>query len=344
MHENYFSFFGLSFIFGGAGAWMVYRFSHHVGLVDVPSARSSHSVSTPKGGGIGILVSFVSICVWLEMDLLFWGPAVFVALLSFLGDRSHLNPGIRLMVHFLAATVVVQGLHLWQYYEELILLVTYWERTISLSIGLFLLIFIAGTANFYNFMDGIDGIAAITGVIGFSLLALFGVIEGKEQDLVIICCIVSSACMGFLPFNLPKARVFMGDIGSVLLGFIFAVIVVKFAETQTEFIVLSCFLFPFYADELVTMVERIRLRHSLIKPHRRHLYQVLANEAGVAHWKVSLGYGLLQVVVGACVWQASRLGLASVLFMLVLFGAVFIVVNNRVKREFCIGVEKRMFK
>ena len=106
------------------------------------------------------------------------------------------------------------------------------------------------------------------------------------------------ACLGFLPFNIPKARVFMGDVGSILLGFVFAGMVVFLSRNRLDFICMAGFLFPFYADELSTMMIRIRDGEKLSKPHRRHLYQLLANEYGIAHWKVSLGYGLFQLIVG----------------------------------------------
>jgi len=101
------------------------------------------------------------------------------------------------------------------------------------------------------------------------------------------------ACGGFLPFNLPKDRVFMGDVGSILLGFVYACLVVCFAKTFGDFVVLIGFLFPFYADELVIMYVRIRDGQSLTLPHRRHLYQLIANELNISHWKVSAAFGVL---------------------------------------------------
>ena len=90
----------------------------------------------------------------------------------------------------------------------------------------------------------------------------------------------------------------MGDVGSILLGFVFAGMVVFLSGNLLDFICMAGFLFPFYADELNTMIVRLRDGENLTKPHRRHLYQLLANEYGIAHWKVSLGYGLFQLIVG----------------------------------------------
>jgi Fuc2NAc and GlcNAc transferase len=101
-------------------------------------------------------------------------------------------------------------------------------------------------------MDGINGIAGITGIVGFGLLGSYGFITGKDYNYVLVCLTMVAACIGFLPFNFPNARVFMGDIGSVLLGFLFACMSVIFSETLLEFTILAGFLFPFYADEVIT--------------------------------------------------------------------------------------------
>jgi Fuc2NAc and GlcNAc transferase len=160
-------------------------------------------------------------------------------------------------------------------------------------------VFIVGTANYYNFMDGINGIAGITGVVGFGLVAVFAGMAGGNAAFLMLAICMGLACVGFLPFNMPNARVFMGDVGSVLLGFVFAALVVGLTRSVNDSVVLCSFLFPFYADELTTEYVRLRNGENLLTPHRRHVYQLLANEMGIAHWKVSVGYGLLQAVVGS---------------------------------------------
>ena len=143
-------------------------------------------------------------------------------------------------------------------------------------------VFIVGTANFYNFMDGINGIAAITGIVGFGLLALYSFLSESYSSFAVLSVCIYFSCLGFLPFNMPKAKVFMGDVGSILLGFTFAGMVVWLSKNPLDFICLAAFLFPFYADELTTMAVRIRDGDNLLRAHRRHLYQVLANEKGVS--------------------------------------------------------------
>jgi Fuc2NAc and GlcNAc transferase len=109
---------------------------------------------------------------------------------------------------------------------------------------------------------------------------------------------VSAACLGFLPFNVPRARVFMGDVGSVLLGFVFASYALFLAQSPMEFLALAGCLFPFYSDTLITLFVRWRSGEKLSQAHRRHLYQILANQRQIPHWKISTGYSLIQAFIG----------------------------------------------
>lgn len=195
----------------------------------------------------------------------------------------------------------------------------------------FFSVFVVGTANYYNFMDGIDGIAGITGIVAFGLIALFGALSGANESLLILAGCIGFACLGFLPFNMLKARVFMGDVGSVLLGFVYAGLVVGLAHSLNDFVVLCAFLFPFYADELTTLVVRIKDGDKLTRPHRRHVYQLLANEMRVEHWKVSVGYGVLQAVVGVSVLVLRGYGLPIVLSMLAFYFAAFAVAGYYIR-------------
>ena len=317
-------------LMGAAGAWLVSRHGGRIGLVDMPNERSSHYRPTPKGGGIGVVLSFVAVSVFWGLPAGFYLPPTALSLFSLLGDRVDIRPVFRLLVQFSAAFLVLailDGLASHSMFGALL-------SGGGLAAGIaFILasIFVVGTANFYNFMDGINGIAAITAIVGFGLLAAYGTVCQKDARIVMLCLGLAAACAGFLPFNVPKAKVFMGDVGSVLLGFVFAIMVLAFSADLMEFALLAGFLFPFYADELITMVERIAESQSLAKPHRRHLYQVLANEAGIAHWQVATGYGVLQLVGGIIFWQASEK--SDVIFYIALAIAIifFLMANNKIK-------------
>jgi Fuc2NAc and GlcNAc transferase len=132
------------------------------------------------------------------------------------------------------------------------------------------------------------------------------------------------ACLGFLPFNLPRARVFMGDVGSILLGAVFAGLVFLASHTLLDFLCMASFLFPFYVDELTTMIFRLRAGENLTQPHRRHIYQLLANERQIPHWRISAGYGFFQLLVGVSVLFAKTFGVAVVLAVLASWFVLFV--------------------
>ena len=324
---HYLIFYIASLALGGVGAWLVTRWGNGFGLLDKANHRSSHKGVVPKGGGIGILAAFLLASWMLGLPVLFWVCAGLISLLSLYGDSREISPKVRLGLQLLGSVGLLFGLFYWEGRG--------WPVYLLIP---FYAVFVAGTANYYNFMDGINGIAGVTGVIAFGLIALFAALSGGADSFIILAVCMGLACMGFLPFNMPKARVFMGDVGSVMLGFVYAGLVVGLSYSLNDFMVLCAFLFPFYADELTTLYVRIkgerhsRLMDRLMKPHRRHLYQLLANEMGVAHWKVSAGYGALQLMVGVGALALRGYGnLAVVIFLgccFAGFGIVSSIVRN----------------
>jgi len=308
----------ISMLLGGIGAWKIGKWGYLLGLLDKPNDRSSHDRPTPKGGGIGILAAFIFSSLILKLPLAFWTPAAFLALVSLYGDKYDLSPMVRLPLQILAA------------FFFLFLISDIWTPT-SVLWFIFLSVFIVATANWYNFMDGINGIAGITGIVGFSLLAVFNILSNGDARYSILSICIAFSCLGFLPFNFPKAKVFMGDVGSILLGFVFASLVVLLSNNLLDFLCLVSFLFPFYADELMTMAIRIRDRENLFEPHRRHLYQFLANEMHISHWKVSVAYGLLQIAVGVSALLIRPHGVFSVVTLLAIFFCLFAWANYFVR-------------
>jgi len=286
-----------SVLFSAAGAWLISRYAFRFGMIDLPSGRSSHVLPTPRGGGVGILLAFVAASLSSGMCHFLWVPTSFISIISFFDDKLHLSPKIRLFFQFSAAGAVLFPL----LYPAPI------GPFLKIVLLVFFMVFIVGSANFYNFMDGINGIAGLTGFVGFLLLTVHAHGVGNSSHALVLLA-ASFSCLGFLPFNIPSARVFMGDVGSVLLGFFFALSVVMLASSVTEFLALAGCLFPFYADALATLYVRWRSGERLSEAHRRHLYQLLANQMGIPHWKVSLGYASLQAVVGFVCLQLSTVG------------------------------------
>jgi len=323
-------YFG-SFAMGVTGAWFASKFAEKAGLLDHPNHRSSHREPTPKCGGIGILAAFLFVSIVAGIPPGFWAPATFLALIGFLTDIYDLSPKVRLPVQFLAALIFLRFALFPDYPFVSSFIVYDPSPLIILLCLLFSSLFVVGTANFYNFMDGINGIAGITGVVSFGLLGFYEGIVGGDPLLRTLSISVSMACVGFLPFNMPRARVFMGDVGSILLGFLFGGMVVLLSKSLFDFVLLASFLFTFYADELTTMAVRIKDGENLLRPHRKHVYQLLANELGFPHWKVSVSYGLVQVFVGVSILGVKDKGLFFPLSLLAIYFVGFWVAGCRIR-------------
>ena len=116
--------------------------------------------------------------------------------------------------------------------------------------------------------------------------------------------------------------------------FIFAFIIIDLSESILDFICFCAFLFPFYADELLTIIQRLINKESLVKSHRRHLYQVLANEGEVAHWKISLSYGVIQLSIGLILIRIKNIGTFPVILLLATFFGIFFIINYLIKQKY----------
>jgi Fuc2NAc and GlcNAc transferase len=312
----------ISLALGAGGAILFARFGNRLGFLDRPDERSSHRVATPKGGGIGILAAFICLSIFYDIPAGFWIPAVLVSMVGLYTDWRDLSPGFRLLAHFIAALVLVVSLPVIEPHS-------------SGQIFLIALcaIFIVGTANFYNFMDGINGIAGITAFMALGFMTVYLHLSGVKLNFMYLSGGLSLACLGFLPFNFPGARVFMGDVGSLLIGFVYAGLVIVLSQDLLGFLCLASFIFLFYADELTTMFVRLKDKESLLRPHRRHLYQILSNEYGVAHWKVSLGYAGVQFIIGTSILGLKSTGLAAVSALILFYFSGFSLFSFIIRRN-----------
>ena len=314
---NVVSSLGLAFALGALGARVVRERGFTWGLADIPNPRSSHRSPTPKGGGIGIAAAFVVSAAWWSAPWPLWTSAMVVAIVGLASDARDLSFKPRLAVQAACAALAIAAR----------LAVPLGPAALQ---GHLLALLLAGTfaitavTNWYNFMDGIDGLAGVTGVIAFGLLGAYGILEGLPPFLTVVPLALACACAGFLMHNLPRAQVFMGDVGSVLLGFVFAASVLYASRSLREALLLGSFILPFYCDEANTVIARIRSGETLTTAHRRHVYQILVNQAGLPHPAVTAIYGALQAGIALAAWKASA-GLAALAATLgVAAGALFV--------------------
>lgn len=311
------------------------RYAYRFGLLDIPNERSSHHLPIPRGGGIGILIAFVISSLLTRIPLLIWVPATLLALVSFFDDRLGLTAKARLFFQFSAACSLIGFMIATN--EKMYPLFAHQAPAILFSYNhvtfLALSIYIVGTANFYNFMDGINGLAGLTGAVAFALLAWFAQFHSDSSALALSAACLSAACIGFLPLNIPQARVFMGDVGSILLGFVFSSFVVLLAKDMSDVLLLAGFLSTFYADTLTTLYIRKKRGENLLQAHRSHLYQLLANQKKIAHWKVSLAYALAQATIGIALLNIRPFGGWAIIGFELTMGMVGGLVMVRIRKE-----------
>jgi len=280
---------------GGAVAFFFSHWGVRWGFADVPNVRSSHHRVTPRGGGAGIpLAACLSLLVFSRDSLAIIIPCGLLAVFSLFDDRFSLPVVWRLFVQILSSLALV----VWIQSPWLINLYTGVDVLLLIGMVMSLVLVLAGGANFFNFMDGINGIAAFEAIISFGFLGLYTRFFLEQEAAFWIALAIVAASMGFLLFNFPKARVFMGDVGSVTLGFLFASMAILLARDAREFIVILSFQSVFYVDCIATLLIRLKSGENLFQAHLMHFYQRLVHDRRWSHIQVTLVYAFLQIFVG----------------------------------------------
>ncbi len=259
-------------------------------ILDAPNERSLHEHPVYRTGGLAILAGILAGWLLLAMQSgwpasMSWiaAAALLIAAVSLVDDIKELSPLIRLVVHGLAAVVLIAGG-----------LVIPW--------GLFGLILtalaIVWMLNLFNFMDGMDGFAGGMAALGFGFLATAGWLQDDAQY-ALYCGVVSAAAMGFLCLNFPPARIFMGDAGSATLGLLAAACSLWGIHSELFPLWFPLLVFsPFIVDATVTLLRRALKRERIWEAHCTHYYQRLIKSADWSHRKTVLWEYLLMFSVG----------------------------------------------
>lgn len=320
---------------GAAGAFLIARMPFRKHLLDAPNERSSHTVPTPRGGGVGILAAFIVAGLTLRIPMNFLLAGTLLSLVSFYGDYFRISITFRLAIQLISALMLLFPHFPGMMTHPVLPAFANLSPSMFFLILPLMLLFLIGTTNLYNFMDGINGLAGLSGTIGFGLLGCYTLYRSPagplEASFCLFCIAIALACLGFLPLNLPQSRVFMGDVGSILLGFVFAALVLTLSRNHLEMVCFAALFFPFFADGLTTMAIRLRDGENLAQSHRRHLYQLSANELGIAHWKISSLYGIVQLAVGLGVLFVYPCGIFAVMSFMTACIALFILMTVRIR-------------
>lgn len=254
-------------------------------IVDRPHLQSSHTGVVVRGGGIVFYVAFLCwfLLSGMHYPLSFLGLTLLVSI-SFADDIHSINPKVRLVCQFIAFLVMLYDMQVFnQPLQPLVLL----------SVAC------VGAVNIYNFMDGING---MTG--GYSLVIVLALIYVNTyvapfaDSMLLYMVLISIIVFGLFNFR-KKAVCFAGDVGSLAIGYIILFLILKLFLQEAQMYWLS-FLAVYAVDGGLTILHRAFLNDSLMKPHKKHVYQMMVNELGMSHLKVSLIYMGLQTV--CCVW------------------------------------------
>jgi UDP-N-acetylmuramyl pentapeptide phosphotransferase/UDP-N-acetylglucosamine-1-phosphate transferase len=272
-------------VHGGAAAaltWGTRRYALWRGLVDAPGERRSHAVPTPRGGGIAIVAMVLSACAWLAWRMpahagaigLFAGGLLLVAAIGWVDDHRPLPARQRFVVHLVSAFLLAGALAL----EAL----PWWQVALGW-------LFAVCLVNIWNFMDGINGLAASQAAIAAAGYALV-----LPSPWAWIAWALAAACLGFLPLNFPRARIFMGDVGSGALGYVLAGLLALSLDGIDAPVLALLPIVAFSIDAGFTLLRRVLCAEAWWQPHTTHAYQRAARRLG--HAPVTILCALFSII------------------------------------------------
>ncbi|MFD0964596.1 MraY family glycosyltransferase [Pseudofulvibacter geojedonensis] len=280
-------------------------------ISDTPNHRSAHVTPTLRGGGI-ILVPAILLFLLLFPNELndyigFCLAVLILAIISFIDDIITLSSKIRIIIHVISLTIVFYSLNLFQassLFEMTLIFLAY--------------IFSLGYLNIYNFMDGINGITFLNALITFVTYYLINeyIIEFSSSDLLMVL-IFAIVVFGIFNFR-KKPKCFAGDVGSITIGFTIIYFIIKLFSitgSYAVFLMLGVYLL----DGGWTIIERLVRKENILEAHRRHLYQLFANEIKVPHLKISLMYFLVQMFLNLIVLYLIKIGEKNYLIVVLIF-------------------------
>lgn len=306
--------------------------AHNTRLMDKPNERSMHSKPTIRGGGLVFIVLPLLVLPWLccsyqtsfyACSLLLTGAAA-IAVVSFWDDLYHLSVKPRFVVQALVALLLAVFL------QPLILNLGFFNLQNPVLSSPFLFLGLLWSINHFNFMDGIDGLCALQALFLFAAYALLFSLASDwlYRD---FCFLLVASLSGFLVFNFPPARLFMGDVGSATLGFlVFCLALI--AEKQDQIPLIYWFMLNalFLFDATLTLIRRLLRKEKWFSPHRKHAYQRLKQTGLNTRW-ILLGQALcnLLFLVLTLLVQAKEMPLfLALLVQLGVLSAIYTVVEK----------------
>lgn len=273
--------------------WAALAYAKRRALYDAPGQRRSHAVPTPRGGGIAIVVVTLATCGWLMLGNFiplrigagFAGGLALVAAVGWMDDHRPMRVSTRLAVHFVASIGFVAALP------------RYGPAGVETwAIAALQVLLLASAINFWNFMDGINGlIATQSATVGAALFAVFAALGIFSWS--VLAAALAGACLGFLPFNFPRARIFLGDVGSGGIGFACgALLLLAVSIGALHWLGALLLASVVFLDAGLTLLGRMARGRRWYNAHREHLYQWLVRR-GRSHARVTSLYLLWNLLV-----------------------------------------------
>ena len=326
----FFAVFILALIF----IYLIKQFAQKLGLIDIPNERSTHVIHTPRGAGIGFFLAVLFSLALFQRQLFFDYPWTFVALffvfvIGVLDDMHDTSPNTKFIV-FIIATVFLS-------FDGLIInnVGTYFG--VPVTLGWFALPFtmfaVSGFTNAMNLIDGIDGLAATVSIIIFGAFLLVGY-RHEDMFIVTLSLFFIAALAAFLVFNWHPASIFMGDSGSLTLGFAISVLAIKSLTYLPTVSILFIAALPIF-DTLIVMTRRKRRGRSIFSPDRCHMHHIIKHFFKEDTRKTVIFFGILQAVysiTGLLQNKQMDEGYLMVLFLLNTF-LLYMVLGAMIKRQ-----------
>lgn len=300
-----------------------FRIADRYNIIDKPNHRSSHTVTTIRGGGIIFSVALLLVASFNEFSYpYFITGLMMISFISFLDDIKPLSNLIRILIHLISVALLL-------YQLDVYFLPVYWI--------LVTFIFVIGTINAINFMDGINGITGGYGLIALGTLWYLNKNIAFTSIIYLETAIIS--VLVFCYFNFRKrARCFAGDVGSISLSFIILFFLLQLI-IKTQNISYVLILLIYGLDSVTTIIFRLIRRENIFEAHRSHFYQYLANEKQIPHTLVALLYMAAQGLINIFILNVSAINILNLI--LCIFATTLLIIFFRLILE---GKEKLLKK
>ena len=292
-----FAVFGVAFVISAMGLLVYLRLPQRHLIWDLPNRPNAmHTNPTPRIGGLVMAIAVVAALLTLSstgLPTMLTLATCILVLVSLIDDRSQLSPALRMAIHLAAASLAT-----WFWinsFASFHLADGAWAWVLTPIGAVIAVLAITWMTNLYNFMDGADGMAGGMAIFGFGSYALVAYNTQGSTDVTLLSAALAGAAAGFLLFNFSPAKVFMGDTGSIPLGFLAAILGIQGSLVGAWHWWFPPVVFsPFIVDATATLLKRLWLREKIWLAHRGHYYQQLIL-AGWSHRRTALAYYLIML-------------------------------------------------